>query len=238
VERGTLTSEGLCVAETFHLVEEALRSPCRVAAILAAESVAARAEAISGHAEIVVLSDALFATVAATEASQGVMALVEPRAWTVDEILSGRVLALLLDGIQDPGNAGTIIRAAEAFSATGVVLLKGTVSPYNPKAVRASAGSLFRLPVVAGAEAETAVRELRERDIALLAATPRAEVLAADVDFTGACAIAIGSEGRGVGPVVHAAAVGVRIPTVAVESLNAAVSAAVLLYEAARQRSA
>jgi TrmH family RNA methyltransferase len=216
-------------------VEEALRSRCRVAAILASDSAASDAERIAGSTDIVYLSDVLFQSIAATETSQGVMALVEPPKFGLETVFAGQALAVVLDGIQDPGNAGTILRASEAFGATGAVLLKGTVNPYNPKAVRASAGSLFRLPVVAGVD--TSVLILALKDTTLYAAMPRAEQLASQADFVRACAIAIGSEGRGVGQEVQARAQGVRIPTRSVESLNASVAAGVLLYEAARQRS-
>src|SRR6202035_4126314 len=91
-----------------------------------------------------------FRDLSSTETPQGVIALVRPPAWTLDQILSGCALVVVLDGVQDPGNAGAILRAAEAFGATGAVFLKGTVNPYNPKCLRGSAGSVFRLPLVLG----------------------------------------------------------------------------------------
>ena len=81
------------------------------------------------------------------------IALVKPPVWTVDDLFRDRPLVVVLDGVQDPGNAGTIVRAAEAFGATGAVFLKGSVSPHNPKTLRASAGSLFRVPYVFGVDA-------------------------------------------------------------------------------------
>ena len=236
VERGGLTTEGLCVAETFHLVEEALRSGCHVAAILASESAAPEAERLARGAELVRVSDAAFRTVATTDTSQGVLALVRPPNQSLDSVLKKPALAVVVDGVQDPGNAGAIVRAAEAFGASGVVLLKGSVNPYNPKAVRASAGSIFRLPVVSGIPADTLVREVHDRGIRLYAAMPRAAHEVDSTDFTVPCAIVIGSEGRGVSQLIAERARGVRIPTRNVESLNAAGAAAVLLYEAARQR--
>ncbi len=77
------------------------------------------------------------------------MALVDPPDWRLEQLVQGSALVVVLDGLQDPGNAGTIVRAAEAFGATGAIFLKGSVSPYNPKTLRASAGSLFRLPTAA-----------------------------------------------------------------------------------------
>jgi TrmH family RNA methyltransferase len=149
--RGTVTSDGFAVAESFHLLEEALRSDCEIGAVFAAESVKSAVERHVGglkKVRVTVLADELFRDISSTEASQGVMALVRPPAWTLEQIFRGRSLAVILDGVQDPGNAGAIVRAAEAFGATGVAFLKGTVSPYNPKCLRASAGSNFRVPLV------------------------------------------------------------------------------------------
>src|SRR5579883_3293928 len=149
IVRGSLTHEGLCVAETFHLLEEALRSDCDVKTVLAAEAHVRRLAGV----KVAILPDRLFQSLAGTETSQGVMALVRPPVWTLEQLFRGRALVVVLDGVQDPGNAGTIVRAAEAFGATGALFLKGTVSPHNPKALRASAGSLFRLPYLAGVDA-------------------------------------------------------------------------------------
>jgi TrmH family RNA methyltransferase len=145
-----------------------------------------------------------------------------------------------MDGVQDPGNAGTIVRAAEAFGASGVLFLKGTVSPWNPKTLRASAGSLFRVPFVTGIEPPEAVSAIRLHSLRTFAAMPftGSEKLVHAADLTGNCAIVVGSEGRGVSPELRAVAEGLAIPTAGVESLNAAVAASILLYEARRQRTA
>jgi TrmH family RNA methyltransferase len=155
-----------------------------------------------------------------------VLALVRMPQWSPADVLRGTPLVVVLDGVQDPGNAGAILRTAEAFGATGAVFLKGTVSPSNPKCLRASAGSAFRLPVVT---------EIPP-GLDLFAADPRAKCLAAEARFASPCAIVIGSEGSGVRPEVAASATGIKIPTTGVESLNAAVAAGILLYEARRQR--
>ncbi len=188
----------------------------------------------------VVIADSLFQTLASTETSQGVIALVRPPEWTLQQLFRGRSLVVVLDGLQDPGNAGSIVRAAEAFGASGVMFLKGTVSPWNPKTLRASAGSLFRVPLVAAIEPSLALAALRQNNVDLYAAMPftGAELMASAVDFGRKCAIVIGSEGRGVSRELHGAASDVAIPTIAVESLNAAAAAAILLYEARRQRAA
>ncbi|HEX4135560.1 MAG TPA: RNA methyltransferase [Bryobacteraceae bacterium] len=241
IARGGLTDEGWCVAESFHLLEEALRSERNVRIVLASASVQTTVERhVSGlrGPRTVILPDNLFQTVAATETSQGVIALVEPPAWSVDQLFRGQSLVVVLDGLQDPGNAGAIARAAEAFGATGIMFVKGTVNPFHPKTLRASAGSLFRIPFVSGIDAQLARASLKQRRVDLYAAMPftGSQTFAADVDFSRKCAIVIGSEGRGVSQELHGIAKDIAIPTVGVESLNAAIAAAVLLYEARTQR--
>src|SRR5271169_5185740 len=170
IGRGILTEDGLCVAESFHLLEEALRGDCTVRMVLAARSVESAVEAhvkrLAGI-RLAVLPDALFQTLAGTESSQGVIALIVPPSWALEQLFRGRSLVVVLDGVQDPGNAGTIVRAAEAFGGTGAAFLKGSVSPYNPKSLRASAGSLFRLPVVAHADQNLLLAAIDHKRIAL-----------------------------------------------------------------------
>jgi TrmH family RNA methyltransferase len=243
VQRGSLTADGYCVAESFHLLEEALASDCEVYAVLAAQSAES---AVVAHVprlrqvRVVVLADRIFAALAATESSQGVIALVRPPAWTIEQLFGAPSLVVVLDGLQDPGNAGAILRAAEAFGSTGVLFLKGTVSPFNPKTVRASAGSLLRIPFVYGLEAAPARAALAQHQLDLYAAVPSRSGNArppAAVDLRRSCALIVGNEARGVSPELRAAALDLSIPTGRVESLNAAVAAGILLYEAWRQRS-
>ncbi len=243
IVRGGLTAEGYCVSETFHLLEEALRSDCEVKAVLAAEGVRSAVEAhirrLAGI-RVAVLPDEIFQRLSGTEASQGVIALVKPPVWSLEQLFRGRPLVVVLDGLQDPGNAGSIVRAAEAFGATGVLFLKGTASPHNPKTLRASAGSLFRVPYLAGVDATLARAAFRQNRAELYAgvsagAEPPARSIA-DVDLGGRCGLIVGNEARGVSRELRAAAQDISIPTVGVESLNAAMAAAILLYEARRQR--
>jgi TrmH family RNA methyltransferase len=243
IARGSLTAQGWCVAETFHLLEEALRSDCEVKVVLAAESVRSAAEAQAGRragVKVVVVPDPVMQKVSATQTSQGVVALVRPPEWRLDQLFRGRALVVVLDGMQDPGNAGAILRAAEAFGATGAIFLKGSVSPYNPKTLRASAGSLFRVPFLHGRDAAAVLAAFKQRGVRLYVAVPAREGQAvpplAEVDFTANCALIIGNEARGVSPELRAAALDVSIPTAGVESLNAAMAAGILLYEARRQR--
>ena len=239
VARGGLTNQGYLVAETFHLLDEALRSDLDVKVILAAESVLAsvrdRVRRLSGI-RIAVVDDDAFQKLADTETSQGVIALVVPPSWKLEQTLCGEGPTIALDGLQDPGNAGAIVRAAEAFGAGGVVFIKGTVSPFNPKALRASAGSLFRVPFVYGLEAAQVRAAFERQRMEVYAAMPQGAKPLAEVDLRRKCAIVIGSEAHGVSEPLLSGATGLSIPTQGVESLNAAVAAAILLYEARRQR--
>jgi TrmH family RNA methyltransferase len=235
IVRGGLTSRGYAVAESSHLLEEARRSGCEVAAVLTAAS---RPVLDRSGGPSYQIPDALFERLSGVENSQGVIALVKPPVWTMEQLFEGQPLVVVLDGLQDPGNAGTIVRAAEAFGATGVLFVRGSVSPYNPKTLRASAGSLFRVPCVYGVDAASARDAVHARGVDLYAAVPArlgARALA-DVDLTRPCCLIIGSEAHGVGTELRTTAREISIPTAGVESLNAGVAAGVLLYEARRQR--
>jgi TrmH family RNA methyltransferase len=236
--RGELTADGCVVAEGVHLLEEALVSPGEIVTVIVAEEARTAAESLLSRtpdARVVSVPDAVFSKIASTEHPQGVITLVRPRQWSHADLLRGTPLLVILDAIQDPGNAGTIVRAAEAFGATGVVFLKGTVSPHNPKCLRASAGSLFRMPL-AHDPFLLDVPRASFPAMTLYAAMPRAELTLSQADLTRPCAIVVGNEGRGIGPDTALLATHVRIPTVGVESLNAALAAGVMLYEAHRQR--
>lgn len=244
VSRGERTAEGFAVAETFHLLEEALRSECEVQAILVAESAQGSVEGFTHkvfNARVVVLPDKLLEALSDTETSQGVIALVRLPEWQVAQLFPERCLVVALDGLQDPGNAGAIARSAEAFGASGVLFLKGAVSPFNPKALRASAGSLFRIPFLQGVDPAVAVAEFRQHGVNVYAAVSHRGAQGAkllhETDLARACALVIGSEAHGVSASMRTHAHEVSIPTIGVESLNAAAAAAVLLYEAQRQRS-
>jgi TrmH family RNA methyltransferase len=180
--------------------------------------------------------------VLATETPQPIAAVVEPPDWTWAHLLGSQrsvpSLIVVVAGLQDPGNLGTIVRSAEAFGADGIICLPLTVSAWNPKAVRASAGSVFRLPLLAASEAD-AIARLREAGVKIFATTVHAAQPADLVDLAQPVAILIGNEGNGVPTDLAAMADGtLTIPCPGqVESLNAAVATSVLLYEASRQRS-
>ena len=201
----------------------------------------------SGHSlpRILRTTDRLFAAISGTETPQGIAALVKPRSWTFDDLLKGGVaLIVVLAGVQDPGNVGTILRSAEAFGATGAVATRGTAHPWSPKVLRASAGSALRLPILPGMAIAVVLAQLRVSGLKIYAASaspaPQARAsLPGDVDFLTPAAIVIGNEAAGLPQeVARSTDASVLIPIApGVDSLNAAVAASVLLYEAARQRS-
>jgi TrmH family RNA methyltransferase len=239
IQRGGLTADGCCVAESFHLLEEALRSGCDVRAVLAAEpaeEAVARLVRRRKGLRHVVLPEALFNALAATDSPQGVLALVRPPVWTAADVLAGEPVAVVVDGVQDPGNAGAILRAAEAFGASGAFFLKGTVSPYNPKALRASAGSVFRIPAVGGMDPAAVRNLLEEHGVPWFVADAHAGAPPDQAVLRPPCVLVIGGESRGAGMVLGEGAPKIHIPISGVESLNAAMAAGILLYEAARQR--
>lgn len=233
IAHGGLTNGGYCVAEGPHLLDEAIRSGVEIRAVIAADS--ARLE--SAGVEAIRVPDELLAQISSTETPQGIIALIKPPSWSMDHLFGQLPLIVILDGIQDPGNAGAIVRAAEAFGATGIVFLKGSVCAHNPKSIRGSAGSIFRLPIQTAVDAHACIELLRSRGLDIYAAMPNASATIGDLRLRRPCAFIIGSEGAGIGETLQPAATPVRIPVHRVESLNAAMSAGILLYEASRQRS-
>lgn len=236
-------ARGLVGIEGPKILQEAIRAGLRLNAVFVAEGSERLLETlrVAPETEILRLPRALLDSALATETPQSIAALVEPPDWSWEQILSAHhretALVLILAGLQDPGNLGTILRSAEAFGATGVISLPGTVSAWNTKAVRASAGSVFRVPLIAAGERECFDR-LREGGVRVLATSVRAAQPADLADMAGPVALFIGNEGNGVANDVAAKAdarITISCPG-PVESLNAAVAASVLLYEAARQR--
>ena len=228
--------------EGIHLLAEAIRSGIPLEAIfisLGRENLLDEL-GIPDSADILALPPDVLASAVTTETPQPVAALVRPRAWQWPDLLSAaNPLVVVLAGIQDPGNLGAILRSAEAFGATGAVLLPGTVSPWNPKAMRASAGSVFRLPFLSSSIPDCFDR-LRQAGVPSLAAMAHDARSLSEVNLAQPAAFVIGAEGSGLAPEIAAQCdARITIPCPGpVESLNAAVAASILLYEASRQRGA
>lgn len=238
--RSSGPSDGLIAIEGEHLLREALRSGLRVHSIFVREDHAWATDwAEAGNSPAFFVANDAFDHACATESPQGIAALVEAPQWSFDALLQTvNSLFVVLAGLQDPGNVGTIIRTAEAFGATGILLTPGTVNPWNQKVLRAAAGSSFRLPVVS-LEDESPLQRLQEKKFPIYACAARAGASILDTDLRPPMALVIGNEGAGIPQaVLRYCTATVHIPCPGpVESLNAAVAASVLLYEAARQRS-
>jgi RNA methyltransferase, TrmH family len=239
------TREGWLGVEGPLLLEEALsaRETATVQCALVAQSAAGKFQALLARlpreAELVAVSDRMFEQLAATQTPQGVAALVEVRPADLDAILARRgVLLLVACGVQDPGNIGTVARSGQALGASALVTLRETVSPFNPKAVRASAGAVLRLPIIRNQEAGQLFARLRRARIRAVAADRHSPSSLAEADLRGSVAFLIGREASGLPPeVARAADVWLSIPIRPdTDSVNAATAAGIFLYEAARQR--
>jgi TrmH family RNA methyltransferase len=263
--RGTGPAEGEPIGvEGPKLVEDALRSGLQAEALLVSEAgeadlerilrAASESEAGIPRSRVMRTTDKLFASVAGTETPQGVAALFRQRAWEFDDVVHGAAavdrslcgdaaLVVVMAAVQDPGNIGTIVRSAEAFGATGAVTTRGSADPWSPKALRASAGSGLRFPVLRGMAIPVLLAQLRVAGVKIVAASSHSAAVTgagrdAVADLRSPLAIFIGNEGSGLPREVEQAAdARISIPmSAAVESLNAGVAASVVLYEAARQR--
>ena len=237
-----LFSDGVVLLETARLIEDALCSGIRLEAVFVRRGAVTRVDSflreLSPATTIYEIPSALFQSLATTETSQGVLALAELRRWReVDLFPAGAALVLIAAGLQDPGNLGAMIRAAEAFGATGVMLTRGTVSPYNAKAIRAMAGALLRMPILREMTAPGVQALLSRYQVPLFAAVVQGGTPISAIRWKGPAAVAIGSEGSGVCRELAEAAAKITVPMrPPADSLNAAAAAAVVLYEIARQR--
>ena len=219
------------------LIGEAIRSGVRLDTLFVREGSEAAVGELELHGvPVVVLSRDAFASAVETKAPQGVAGLI-----AIPEVRPGRHytdrgILLVLEAIQDPGNLGTLLRAAEAFGAARLLITPETVNPWSPKALRASAGSVFRVPVQRMRLDE--IGRLADQGVRLYAAVARPDgaVSCIDANFTWPCAIMIGNEGAGLSEAALRIATGrIHIPCMT-ESLNAAAAGATLMYEAMRQR--
>jgi len=239
---------GFLFAEGARLVDEALSSLIGIEAIVYTAEFANsdRGRLLLGrvaHSQVrgALVPEPVFRSVCDTESPQGILALAVAPKWEPEDLFRKPLpFVLALDGLQDPGNVGTIVRAAEAAGAAGIMTTPGTAEPFSPKALRASMGSAFRLPIVRRLAIGEGAKAARAAGCSILAAIAAGERAYHESDWRRPVLAIIGNEGAGLSPGTLALAdetVSIPIePTV--ESLNAAVAATVLLFEAARQRRA
>lgn len=231
------------IVEGIHLVQEALLSGADVECVAfdMDQGIPYELREIPDNGrrvEWIGVTEAIISKVSQTLTPQPVFAVVRKEQKTWDKLFTDRNKpVIVLDGLQDPGNVGTIIRSADASGAAGVILGKGCADLYNPKTLRSTMGSVFHLPIIEGNLAEL-LPKAREQGAKLVTTSLEGTASAFQYDFTGSCWIVIGSEGSGVSPEVAALvddAIIIPMPGSA-ESLNAAMAATVLLFEALRQR--
>ncbi|HEY8530016.1 MAG TPA: RNA methyltransferase [Paenibacillaceae bacterium] len=232
---------GAFLAEGAHLVKEVLEAGETVEAVVYDEGCGWPAELDRGLAaaagEIVRASAEVMAKCAATDSPPPVFAVVRKRPADPAVLFRPGALVVVLDGLRDPGNVGTIIRSADAAGADAVVVGRGSADPFSPKAVRSTMGSLFHLPVLEGDLAQL-LPEAKARGFRLIGSDPRAERTCYECDWSGSVWLLVGSESEGLSPQAAAQLDEcVRIPMRGrAESLNAAMAATVLLFEAMRVR--
>lgn len=240
-----LTRDGWLCGEGPHFLEEALKpgGQATVRSVLISAEAAEKHQSLlarlPAESELAQVPDRLFHQIAGTRTPQGIAAIVELPPSDLRALVASRNVVLIIAcGLQDPGNMGTIIRSADALGATAVFALAGTVSPFNPKAVRSCVGSIFRMPVFAGLKPETTFELLRNSGVRILGTDPRSERSVSSADLRGSIALLVGQEAAGLpaelaGEADDLLSIPIRPDA---DSLNAATATGIILYEVMRQR--
>ncbi len=195
-------------------------------------------ELLAGR-EYEVVSDAVLKSISDTKTPQGILCLVKMPEYRLEELLRGEQTHLLiLESIQDPGNLGTMLRTGEGAGVSGVVMDEDTVDLFNPKTIRSTMGSIYRVPFFVAENLPETIERLKEQQVAVYAAHLKGDRQYDEPDYCGRTAFLLGNEGRGLSErIAGMADACIKIPMEGqVESLNAAVSASLLMYEANRQR--
>jgi TrmH family RNA methyltransferase len=231
--------------EGIKMVEEALRDELGVQLVIATPSlVQHHGKGVLKLAEnrrtpVLWISDKLMDSIAESKTPQPVMAEIGMKQHSEESLLAHETgLIVVAHQLQDPGNLGTIVRTAEAAGASGLAIASPSVDPYNPKAVRASMGSTLRLPIVSIADTGLFIHKCKERSFQSVATVLTGRILHYDIDLKRPTVVILGQEGAGLPPeLLSGIDHQVRIPmTSTIDSLNVATAAAVILYEAVRQR--
>jgi RNA methyltransferase, TrmH family len=229
----------LIVAEGPHLLEEVQGSEWKIEQVFCTPEARERFRDILADvaASVTEVAPRAMAQISGTETPQGILALLRPPHWTWTDLIGGGAAAIVLDEIQDPGNVGTIARSADAFGATGIVLSRGTARVPNGKVLRAAAGSLFRMPFLETVTRTEIVKQLSSARVKVYALTASGKTRIGNANLLDPYALVVGNEGAGLNAEWLSIAETVSIPTMRVESLNAAVACSIALFETARQRS-
>ena len=236
----------LFIAEGVRLVEEAIQSDwdIHVCVYSAAATSNQRIRHIlqvlhDRKCQVIEVTEKVYQLLSDTEQPQGIMAVLKQKTYRWEQLPKVGQIIIIMDQVQDPGNVGTIIRTADAAGCSAVIMTDGCADVYAAKTVRAAMGSLFHLPVIYGWDRQKIIDVLCKNHILLIATTlSESSVDYFKADFTKPCAIVFGNEGNGVGGAfLENSAASIHIPMLGkAESLNVAVSSAIILYEAVRQR--
>lgn len=197
------------------------------------------AEALLAGCRHEIVTDEVMRVMSDTQTPQGILALCRQFSYSLSDILGKEQMHLaILETIQDPGNLGTILRAGEGAGVTGVIMNRTTADIYNPKVIRSTMGSIYRVPFFYTDDLEETIKQVKEAGVRLFAAHLKGERSYDEEDYTGNTGFLIGNEANGLSPeTADAADCYIKIPMLGqVESLNAAVAASILMYETARQR--
>ena len=245
LREGWPDSRGRVLVEGIKLIEEAFKSRLKVDSLYVSEPIR-KMGLLQGllkslktdQPEVVELSEKAFNSISSTETPQGLSALVFVAKWNLERILARDSLIIFAHRLQDPGNLGTLLRSAEAFGADAVILSNNSVNPYNSKAIRASAGSVFRVPCFPGFDPQEMLRLLGENNYRVYATTPEKGTAFREIDFRGRVALILGNESRGLDcGILNRVENQMTIPiSSSVESLNVAVALSIILCQAAEQR--
>ena len=228
-------TQGLFVAEGIKMVSEAPAD--LVEAVFMSESFARDHADLAGRLSASLVPDGRFSSLSDTKSPQGILAVLKKRTWSEEDLMGQIPFLVVLENLQDPGNAGTILRTAEAAGVTGLLMTPTCVDLTNPKVIRSTMGSVYRMPVMTLEETEI-LALLKRRQITSYASSLQAEGSYLEGDYRKPTAFFIGNESRGLSEEFQKAADRrIRIPMAGrIESLNAAMAAGILMYEAARQR--
>lgn len=238
-------SSGAALLDGAHLLQEALQSHVPVDVVAISDSAttpdaeALAEEARRTGARVLRVADQVLAAMSPVRQPSGIVSIARCPPATLAQALDGQpALVPILTGVQDAGNVGAIVRTAEACGATGIITTDGTADPFGWKALRGAMGSTFRMPIAVHQPLTAILRELRSRGIAVIATIPRGGTSPDAADLRGPAALILGGEGAGLPPDLAASAdtlltIPMRAP---VESLNVSIAAALILFEASRQR--
>lgn len=234
--RADRKEQGLFIAEGEHMTQEALQSKSAAMLLVAESSFAKFAPMLDGGIPYHVLADHVFTSLCETKSPQGILALCSQAAEITLDQLGHRIVCL--NGVQDPGNVGTILRTMDAAGFTGLLIDGNTADPFSPKVLRATMGSIFRIPVLQTKQLAEKLDTLQKKNFEILAGDLLGQPFFSNRERKENTCIIIGNEGAGISPEIkEKATLRLKIPMMGgAESLNAAVAAAIMMYDDVRAR--